>query len=171
MHAYVEVCCLLGKARVPYVIVGAFGVNLYAERAGLVVSTLDCDFLLPPDAGALARALDALQAHGYDFEAGGEPFLPDPELLQGVVRARANIVARKQGIQIDLALEIAGCDFPSLWKRRRRFKVESAVMCVAPLEDILRSKKLAGRPKDRLFLETYRDALEKLLRSDSRKPS
>ncbi len=169
MHAYVEICGLLEKARVPYVIVGAFGVNLYAERAGLVITTMDCDFLLPMDAAALSKALGTLHEQGYELEAGGEPFLhEDPDLIQGVLRARANIVARKQGAQADLALEIAGCDFPSLWKRHRKFKVEGGVMRVAPLEDILRSKEMAGRPKDRLFLETYRDALEKLLRDDRR---
>lgn len=30
--------------------------------------------------------------------------------------------------------------------------------------DILRSKEAAGRPKDRLFLETYREALAEMMR-------
>lgn len=132
---------------------------------------MDCDLLFPADAGVLSRALGTLHKLGYAFEACGEPFLhEDPDLLQGLLRARANVVARRKGAQIDLALEIAGCDFPSLWKRHRRFKVDGVLVRVAPLEDILRSKELAGRPKDRLFLETYRDALTQLLQADRRPP-
>ena len=166
MHPYAEACRFLARARVPYVIVGAFGVNLYSERVGTVITTADCDFLLPADAAVLSRALRALSRLGYVFEAGREPFLEDPELLQGVLRARANIVARKEDIQLDLVLEIAGCRFGDLWERRRKFRVEGVLVRVAPLGDILRSKELAGRPKDRLFLATYRDALEKLLKED-----
>jgi hypothetical protein len=166
MHPYAEACRRLAQARVPYVIVGVFGVNLYSERVGTVITTADCDFLLPADAAILSRALRALAGLGYAFEAGREPFLPDPELLQGVVRARANIVARREDTQLDLVLEIAGCRYEDLWKRRRRFRVDDVLVRVAPLQDILRSKELAGRPKDRLFLETYRDALDNLLRSD-----
>ena len=166
MHPYAEACRRLAQARVPYVIVGAFGVNLYSERVGTVITTSDCDILLPADATVLSRALRALASLGYVFEAGREPFLYDLELLQGVIRARANIVARKEDIQLDLVIGIAGCRFEALWKRRRKFKVDGVLVRVAPLEDILRSKALAGRPKDRLFLETYRDALEQLLEKD-----
>lgn len=166
MHPYAEACRRLAQARVPYVIVGVFGVNLYSERVGAVITTADCDLLLPSDAAILSRALQALARLGYAFEAGGESFLPDPELLQGAVHARANIVARREDAQLDLVLEIAGCRYEDLWKRHRRFRVDGILVRVAPLEDILRSKELAGRPKDRLFLETYRDALEKLLRDD-----
>ncbi|MEK7470169.1 MAG: hypothetical protein AAB074_22595 [Planctomycetota bacterium] len=37
---------------------------------------------------------------------------------------------------------------------------------MAPLSDILRSQGLAGRPKDRLFLATCKDALDQLLGQD-----
>ena len=171
MLAYAEACRSLERAGVPYVIIGVFGINLYAERAGTVLTTADCDLLLPPDAEALSKALECLKGLGYAFEAGGEPFLADsPGILPDVVRARANIVAYRPGAQLDLALEIAGCDFPSLWKRHRRFRVEGGILRVAPLKDLIRSKELAGRPKDKLFLETYREALSKMLGRSRRRP-
>jgi hypothetical protein len=93
----------------------------------------------------------------------------DPVVLAGVVRARACVRATRARARIDLPLEIAGFSFRQLWRKRRRFRVGGTSVWVAPLRDILRSKELAGREKDRLFLALYRDALEQLLRPHSRK--
>ncbi|MBI3854496.1 MAG: hypothetical protein HY293_02265 [Planctomycetes bacterium] len=99
----------------------------------------------------------------YSLQAGGEPVDQDPDLIRGIVRALGCVRAAKKNAHIDLPLEIAGCKFKSLWKRHRRVNVGGVNLRVAPLRDILRSKKLADRPKDRLFLATYQDALEQLL--------
>lgn len=168
MRAYAEVCRALSRARVPYVIIGAFGVGLYAKEAGTLITTADCDLLLPTTPGVLARAIRALRRGGYAIEAGGEPLVDeDKSVLAAIVRARASVQARRRGTIIDLALQAAGCRFESLLKRSRRFSLKGVIVRVAALEDILRSKERAGRPKDLLFLETYRDALKQLL---ERKP-
>lgn len=162
---YAEVCRRLRLARVPYVIVGVFGASLHAQRAGLVVTTADCDILLPADVKVLGRANRVLRGLGFELEAGVEP-LPDddPVVLAGVVRARACLRAFREKAQVDLPLQIAGYEFADLWPKRRRFRLQGVEVNVASLEHILRSKELAGRPKDRLFLATYKDALEQLLR-------
>ncbi len=165
MDPYVKAFRDLRRARVPFIVVGAFGVNLHAQRAGLFVNTADCDLLLPPDPKVLSRAVKALRRRGFAIEAGNEP-LPDedPVVLKGIVGARACVRAHLGDTHIDLPLSIAGYDFSSLQRKKVRFKVQTVLVSVAPLEDILHSKELAGRPKDRTFLETYRDALEQLLR-------
>lgn len=170
MHPYVEACAALRRAGVRYVIVGVFGINFYARDAGSVFTTADCDLLLPADAATLRKALVALRRRGFRFEAGGEP-LPeaDPVVLKGIVRARANVIARKGGERMDLALGIAGCGFNALWRKRRRFKAEGVTLNVGPLADLVASKEKAGRPKDRVFLETYRAALEELLKQENRR--
>jgi hypothetical protein len=55
MNPYAEAFRALSRARIPYVVIGAFGANLYGEQAGMVIRTLDCDLLIPPDPGVLAR--------------------------------------------------------------------------------------------------------------------
>ena len=164
VHPYVRACRNLEKAGVRYVIVGAFGVDLYARDAGCVINTQDCDLLLPPDPAGLSRAIAVLKKLGYSLEAGGEPVDQDLDLIRGIVRALGCVRAVKKSARIDLPLEIAGCRFESLWKRQRRVKVGGVTLRVAPLRDILRSKKLADRPKDRLFLATFEDALKQLLK-------
>jgi hypothetical protein len=161
---YARACRNLERAGVRYVIVGAFGANLYARDAGLIVRTMDCDLLLPADPQILGRAVGVLRKLGYSLDAGGEPVNKDSDLLRGIVNARACVRARKKGSSIDLPLEIKGCRFNTLWRRHRRVDAGGVLLRVAPLRDILRSKKLTNRPKDRLFLATYQDALQQLLR-------
>lgn len=168
MSPYIAACRQLNRARVPYVIVGVYGINLYSERAGTVISTMDCDFLIPPDPAVLRRALRALRKLEFEIEAGGEPFVGDhPSDLAAIVRAGANVRAHKGPAQIDLAVQLAGLEHRSLWAKHNRFRVEGVLVRVAPLADLIRSKELAGRPKDRLFLETYRHALKELLRDEA----
>lgn len=167
MDPYVEVCARLEADGVRYLIVGAFGINLYAGQVGLVITTGDCDVMVPADVTTLTRALKGLRQLGFSLEAGDEP-LPDegPVVLAGIVRARACVRATREDARIDLPLEISGATFDALWPEQRRFLVEGVPLRVAPLSELVRSKQLAGRPKDRAFLEAHREALEDLVRRD-----
>jgi len=166
MDLYADALASLNRHRVSYVVVGVFGVNLYAERAGMVILTQDCDLLLRAESRILARALRVLRKRGWEMTAGGEPFLGEhPDDLTSILRGRTMIRALRRGRQIDLALGLAGLDFEAVWKNRRVFRTQGVRVPVAPLADLLRSKELANRPKDRVFLETYRAALEELGRS------
>jgi hypothetical protein len=69
---YVRACRDLEKAGVRYVIVGAFGADLYARDTGCIIRTLDCDILLPADPLVLGRAVAVLKKLGYSMQAGGE---------------------------------------------------------------------------------------------------
>jgi hypothetical protein len=164
---YVEACARLEKAGVRYLIVGAFGINLYAGQVGVVITTADCDVMIPPDVRVLTKAVRALRKLGFSMEAGGDP-LPDedPAVLGGIVRARACVRAIRPDARIDLPLEISGASFDSLWSEHRRFNVEGATLRVGPLAALVRSKQLAGRPKDRAFLEAHRAALDEILRRE-----
>lgn len=170
MRAYAEIGRAFDRARVPYVIVGAYGINLYAEKVDIVITTADCDFFLPPNAAALSRAVQALKRLGFELQAGDEPLVDEaPSSLKGIIRFRATVIGRRKNARIDLALSIAGCRFQSLWKEHRRFRVPGGTVRVAPLAHLIRSKQIADRPKDRLFLEAYREALRPLLTA-GRKP-
>lgn len=163
MRPYLRVFERFRRARVPYLTVGAFGISLYAERAGMVVTTADCDIMLPPDPRVLGRAIRVLRREGWRIEVGDEPLVRESEdVLRGIVSARAAVRALKGGLQIDLPLEIAGFPFDLLRKNKRRFRIGNVRVDVAALEDMVRSKELTNRPKDRLFLETFRAALREM---------
>jgi hypothetical protein len=168
MDPYVRASRHLARAGVRHLIIGAFGVNLYARDAGQIITTADCDLLIPARLSALAKALKTLRRLGFKLEAGGEP-LPtlDPVIVHGILRSRANVRAFRKGAQIDLALRIAGGTFGRFWKNRRTFVVEGVRLQVGSLADLIRSKQAAGRPKDRLFLGVFRSVLKDMLRRES----
>jgi hypothetical protein len=171
MDPYVEACSRLDEAGVRYLIVGAFGINLYAGQVGAVITTGDCDLMIPADANALEAAVRTLRSLGFTLEAGGE-LLPDedPVVLDGILRARACVRAMRPDARIDLPLEISGATFEALWPEQRRFTIEGRTLRVGPLAALVRSKQLADRPKDRAFLEAHRVALEEMLRRERSTP-
>lgn len=165
MDVYAEACSLLDAAQVRYLVIGGMGANLHMTDRGVIVLTEDCDLLIPPELEGLQRAVHVLKGAGFELECGGEPLVDDDVvILQGVLRGRVRIRALKDGAPIDLPLQAAGLDFESCWKRHTRRRMDGALVRVAPLADIVRSKLQANRPKDRLFLETYRDRLAEMMR-------
>ncbi len=154
---------------VRYVLVGAFAINLYAGRIGVLVATADCDVRPPADLGSLAPALEVLRARGFELEAGTEPLGSRPRDARGDP-ARACVRASRADVLFDLPLEISGARFEELWIRQRRYSLDGVAIRLAPLDALVRSKHLADRPKDRAFLEAHREVLERLLRAEEEPP-
>jgi hypothetical protein len=57
MDPYVEVCKRFEDERIRYVIVGVFGINFYARQVGEIITTADCDILIPAEFLAFRKAL------------------------------------------------------------------------------------------------------------------
>jgi hypothetical protein len=89
-----------------------------------------------------------------------------------VVQSRALTRATDGGdLLVDLTLVMGDFDFETVWAERRLFTLGEARVPVARLTHIARSKAAAGRPKDRLFLETHKEMLADLIRRHERPPS
>lgn len=151
---------------VRYVLIGVGGANYFAQSASYKFNTRDRDLFLPPDPDNLLRAWEACDARGLELTTSKEPLdrPRDAWLAQRIVGLRALTSATDGGdLVVDLTLVMAGFEFEEVWRERRAFRVESATLPVARLTQIVRSKSLANRPKDRLFLETHSAELRELL--------
>lgn len=60
------------------------------------------------------------------------------------------------GNMVDICLEVSGFSFEELDKKTKTFKAGRTPIRVGRLRDILKTKEIAARPKDQLFLEKYR---------------
>lgn len=142
MDPYTEVCKQFAEKGIRYVIVGVFGINFYARQAGEIITTADCDILIPANFRVFRKALQLLTTLGFALEAGSEP-LPhlDPVILKGMLRARAVVRADRAEARIDLCTQIAGVKFSTLWKNRREFVTEGIKINVGQLE----SRKTLGQ--------------------------
>ena len=94
----------LNRARVDYVLIGVFAINHYVRDPGSVYSTLDCDILIRPEPGHLRKAIRALQAEGYDLEAGDDYGRVEISTNQGITWTQ---VATYTGTAAYWAVEMA----------------------------------------------------------------
>lgn len=154
-----------------FVLIGVAGADYWARSGGTVFATQDRDLLLPLDPENLLGVWTACRYTGYELWSGNEP-LGEPLdlwLAERVVERRAGVKAVHRdegGSEVDLTLVMAGFDFDAVWSARRVFKAHGVEVPVARLTHIVRSKTLCNRPKDRLFLATYEEALRSLLPDD-----
>ena len=135
----------LSRHRVNYVLIGA----LAARLRGFPRLTADADITPAgdkPNLERLAAALKELDAKIYT-ESVPEGLAFDCSAAT-LARARMwNLVTRAG--RLDIAFEPAGVDgYDDLKKDAERFEAFGVRFFVASLDDIIRSKEAAGRPKD-----------------------
>ena len=107
--------------------------------------------------------------HGFELFAGTEPRDEprDAELARAVVeRCVLTRAGDGMGTDVDLSLVMSGFDFEAIWPSRRGFEVDEIAIPVARLSHIVESKARAGREKDRFFLATHREVLDRMLPDD-----
>jgi len=158
-------------AEVRFLVIGVWGVNYYSRSSGTLFTTQDRDLFLQPDPSNLLTAWNVCNDLDLSLWRGDEPLDSprDESLAHAVVARRAVTTAidASRNLQIDLSLVMAGFTFDEVWPRRRSFIVDGVSIPVASLSDIVRSKAAAGREKDRLFLATHEDAIQRLFRDHS----
>jgi|ERR1017187_3150797 hypothetical protein len=141
-----RVASLLEKHGLEAVLIG----NAAAALQGAPVTTVDLDFFFRRTPGNLKK----LKAVAWELGAVIlKPYYP----VSGLLR----IARDSDGLQLDFMSEIDGVrSFEGLRKRASRVQFGEAAIHVAALADIIRSKKAAGRPRDRAVLATLEKALE-----------
>jgi len=123
--------------------------NAAAALQGAPVTTLDFDFLFRKTPGnlrklkAVARSLGAVVL---------KPYYPASDLFR--------VVRDEDSLQVDFMARIHGVrSVASLRSRALRLDCGGHVLLVADLADIIRSKRAAGRPRDRAVLEILEKTL------------
>ena len=154
---------VLNRHRVKYIVIGGVAAAAWALSEGVVIPPTE-DIDITPDASRanmqrLSRALKELDARvRSEAVPAGLPFDHD-----GTSLANAqlwNLICRHG--PIDLAIEPSGTTgYSDLALRARVVVVEGVETPLADLEDIVRSKRAADRPKDRLSLPALEEALRR----------
>jgi hypothetical protein len=160
-----EIFVCLDRHRVLYVVVGGLAAVLH----GSPLPTVDvdvCPSREPPNLDRLAVALAELDARirtpdspeGVSFPHEGA-FLANVELL--------NLVTLYG--DLDLTFRPAGTEgFADLARRAEKVMIRGVGVSVAALEDVIRSKEAADRPKDRRSLPVLRQLLDEIQRRRNR---
>ncbi len=123
----------LNAHKVRYVVIGAtaFPVHGYAR------ATLDVDVFIKATPKNAQRTLAALQDVGYDVTEVTVADLLTKKLL-----------IRQYILETDIHPFVTGVTFEEVWRNRVRDKIGQTPANFASLDDLIRMKQAAGRPRD-----------------------
>jgi predicted nucleotidyltransferase len=123
----------LKEHKVKFVIIGAtaFPVHGYSR------ATLDIDIFIRPERANAEKTLVALKGFGYDVRD-----VTVDELLT------KKILIRQYLVETDIHPYVKGVSFDDVWKNKVKSKFGDTFVWFASLDDLIKMKKAAGRPKD-----------------------
>lgn len=124
----------LSSHDVQYLVIGGIAAVLH----GVPRATFDLDILIRADRENVDRLLRALLAAGL---ATAELTTPDEVLAN-------EITIFQDRVRIDVQTSTPGLDFEGAWKRRETMSYEGQPFFVVSKEDLVASKRAAGRPVD-----------------------
>ena len=144
---FVEMLFALLDAKAEFLVVGAHAASVHGHAR----NTGDLDIWVRPSTENAPRVMRALHAFGAPtFDWTVEDFTkPDWCFQMGMPPGR-----------IDLLTGIAGVSFDDAWPNRVDHELQGRAVPFLGLEELLRNKRAAGRPKDLADVA----ALEKLKR-------
>jgi len=141
-----SIVAALAEVRLEAILIG----NAAAAMLGAPVTTVDFDFMFratPANLGKLKRFATRMDAVIL------RPYYP--------ISALYRVMNDDRGLQVDFMPTIHGVkSFNSLRSRAEKIELAGHTVWLASLEDIIASKRAAGRPRDEAVL----DILEKTLR-------
>jgi predicted nucleotidyltransferase len=140
---------LLSENKVKFIIIGAAAFPVH----GYVRTTLDVDIFIKPTTHNARNCLKSLRDFGYDVTD-----ITVEDLL------KKKILIRQYLLEVDLHPFVKGVKFIDVWKHKVKDKIGKTEVYFASLDDLIKMKKAAGRPKDKEDLKVLR-RLKKLKKS------
>ena len=125
---------LFNEHKVKYVVIGALALPAY----GHIRTTEDIDIFIEPNEGNALKAIEALKDFGY---------LAIEDLTIKEFLSKKTLF-RQYLLPTDIHPFVKGVNFEDLWENRVSFKIGSIYVYLPSLEDMIKMKKAAGRPKD-----------------------
>ncbi|MBI3010726.1 MAG: hypothetical protein HYY57_07075 [Candidatus Omnitrophica bacterium] len=144
---------------VQYVVVGMAGINYYANTPAQTFATMDYDLFIDPTIRNVTHVLQCLKRLKFTIGTAEGP-LESQEVRRLVKDRRTLVATTHEGVAIELLLAISGYVFSEIARDAATFTVRGVPVKVGRLTKLLRSKKLAGRSKDRQFLRRYQSLLQ-----------
>lgn len=163
LHAE-EIFASLQRHGVRYVLIGGLAAVLHGSPFPTLGADI-CPSDEPDNLKRLAAALAELKARIRTPDtAEGVPFPHDAGFLANV--QLLNLVTRYG--DLDLSFQPAGTQgFSELAPRSRTIEIRGCPVAVATLEDVIRSKEAANRPKDHRTLPVLRQLLDEIRKQNA----
>lgn len=134
-HDFKEFLSLLNSAMIEYLVVGGYAVNYY----GVVRSTGDLDIWIAVHPANVERVVSVLKAFGLGAAN------PTVEML---TKPGALIRMGVPPVRVEVLTAISGVEFAACYARRTQAELGGVPVPMIHIDDLLRNKTAAGRPKD-----------------------
>lgn len=135
-----ELLGLFNRNNVKYCIVGAYAVGVYVMPR----YTKDIDIFVEASGKNAEKIVKALNEFGMEsLGLTKEDFTRKENIIQ----------LGHEPVRIDIIMDIADCDFKRVWKDKTAIIYGKEKVYVIGLDDLMRSKKAAGRKIDEADLE------------------
>ncbi len=124
---------LLKEHKVKFVVIGAtaFPVHGYSR------ATLDIDIFVQPEETNVKKTWQALWDFGYD--------VTDVKIEDLLTK---KLLIRQYIVETDIHPFVKGVTFEEVWKHKVKSKFGATFVWFASLNDLIKMKEAAGRPKD-----------------------
>jgi hypothetical protein len=150
MKLFKNLFSALNKNSIKYMVAGGIAVNLY----GIERATADIDIVLKLDEKNLAKFVQTAK------QLGLKPKIP-VALEEFISAEKRNFWMQEKGMLVfslfdpknpffllDVFIEIP-FDFDSVYKERRKMRLENTTVPVVPIETLIAMKEKTGRPQDK----------------------
>lgn len=124
----------LEKHKVRYLVIGGIASILY----GVPRTTFDLDILIDADIDNIKRLLDAFTEAGM-----GTALLTSPEKIR-----ETEITIFQDKVRVDVQTKTPGIEFEKSWENKNTVDLKGRQVYLVSKEDLIASKKAAGRDKD-----------------------
>ena len=135
-----DILLCLNQHKVRYLIVGGYAVMKYAEPR----YTKDIDIWVEPSKKNSKKVYKALDDYGAPVDN-----LSDTDFA----KAGTIYIMGIPPVRVDIITRISGVTFTTAWKNKTYSKLYSTRVPFIGLNELIRSKKAAGRPQDLLDLD------------------
>ena len=137
---------LLNENKVEFVIIGATAFPVY----GYARATLDMDLFVRPNIENIKKLRKTLIDFGYDLTGISHHDLMTNKLL-----------IRQYLIETDIHPFVTGISFEEIWTNKIKSKFGKTEVYFPSLDDMIKMKEAAGRPKDQEDLKFLKKIREK----------
>ena len=134
INRLLDVFASFHKHKVKYIVIGGIAAVLH----GVPRATFDLDILIEASAGNAQHLLDAL----------AEANFATATLITANELIAHEITVFKDRVRIDVLTLTPGLQFEEAWQHRIAMNYQGQEFYVASKEDLIRSKRAAGRQKD-----------------------
>lgn len=136
---YEDLFKTLNAFRIKYLVVGSQAYIHYTEPR----YTKDIDVWIIPDLNDVTKVYAALAKFGAPLRGMTPQDFADSNIMLQI---------GVPPVRVDIMISVPGLDFKTAWKNRQRTIYGNTPIHVLGIEDVIRSKKAAARPQDKVDL-------------------